>query len=364
MQQIKINTRTKTYPVYIGHGAIKMLGEILKQDSGVYTSVMVITDETVAQLHLPYFRKQAGLERIVEKIVPAGEKAKTFDVYYDCLSSALENKLDRKSLIISFGGGAVGDLAGFVAATYMRGIRFIQIPTTILAHDSAVGGKVAINHPLGKNMIGAFHQPEAVVYDLDFINSLPEKEVRSGFAEVIKHSLISDKKFYKWLATEIDSLNNINDKQLLEFLTKGIQIKGSVVAEDERETGIRAYLNFGHTLGHAIEAESGYGKVTHGEAVAIGMVFALQLSKVLLGLSFSIEEFKSWLNSLGYRTSMPAGLSADRLISRMKQDKKAVSETVRFVLLKEVGSPILAEVEGDVLLENLKIFEEEGESYD
>lgn len=361
MQQIKIDTSTKSYPVQIGLGAVSMLGDLCNGGEAKYTSVMVITDETVANLYLPYFRENSGLERFIEKIVPSGEKAKTFDVYYDCLSAALENKLDRKSLIIAFGGGAVGDLAGFVAATYMRGIRFIQVPTTILAHDSAVGGKVAINHPLGKNMVGAFHQPEAVIYDLEFIRSLPEKEVRSGFAEVIKHSLISGEGFYNWLREEIKSLKSIEYTQMLEFLTKGIKIKGSVVAKDEHENGIRAYLNFGHTLGHAIEAEAGYGNITHGEAVAVGMLFAIELSREVLKLTFNPEELKTWLQSLGYRTSLPSGLSIDRLLLRMKQDKKAVGKTIRFVLLQQVGDPVVSEVDESVLLNSLKKFMEEGE---
>lgn len=361
MQQIKIETNTKAYPVYIGQGAVRVLGDLCYGAETKYTSVMVITDETVANLYLPYFREQSGLNQIIEKIVPSGEKAKTFEVYYDCLSAALENKLDRKSLIIAFGGGAVGDLAGFVAATYMRGIRFIQVPTTILAHDSAVGGKVAINHPLGKNMVGAFHQPEAVIYDLGFIESLPEKEVRSGFAEVIKHSLISDIDFYNWLSGEISSLKSINYPQMLEFLSKGIKIKGSVVAMDEHENGIRAYLNFGHTLGHAIEAEAGYGNMTHGEAVAIGMLFALELSMDVHKLAFDLEGFKTWLQSLGYRTSLPSSLSIDRLILRMKQDKKAVGKTIRFVLLKQVGVPVVSEVAENVLLHSLEKFKGVGE---
>jgi 3-dehydroquinate synthase len=364
MEQVNIHTSAKSYPVHIGKGAIQQLSNIIHEADDRYTSIMVITDETVAKHHLDSFHKHTSLERIFEKIVPSGEIAKTFDVYQDCLSAALENKLDRKSLIISFGGGAVGDLAGFVAATYMRGIRFIQVPTTILAHDSAVGGKVAINHPLGKNMIGAFHQPEAVVYDLDFLQTLPDHEVRSGFAEVIKHSLISDENFYNWLKEEIHSLGNMNDSHMLTFLTKGIQIKGAVVTEDEREAGIRAYLNFGHTLGHAIEAEAGYGKVTHGEAVAIGMVFALQLSEQLLGLDFNIEEYENWLKSLGYGTAIPAGLSIEQLLERMKQDKKAVNGSIRFVLLEKVGVPALIEVEEKVLMMNLKKFVEEGEYND
>lgn len=361
MQQLTIETSTKSYPVYIGHDTVRMLGDLFMSSEAQFTSVMVITDETVANLHLPSFKELAGLGPFFEKIVPSGEKAKTFDVYYDCLSAALENKLDRKSLIIAFGGGAVGDLAGFVAATYMRGIRFIQVPTTILAHDSAVGGKVAINHPSGKNMIGAFHQPEAVIYDLGYIDSLSEKEIRSGFAEVIKHSLIADEDFYNWLRKEIRTLKKINQAHMLEFLTKGITIKGSVVALDEHETGVRANLNFGHTLGHAIEAEAGYGNVTHGEAVAIGMVFALQLSKDVLKLEFNLEEFIVWLQSLGYKTSLPSGLSIDSLIVRMKQDKKTVGETVRFVLLNQIGDPVVTEVEECVLLNSLKKFKEEGE---
>ncbi|MGV2938443.1 3-dehydroquinate synthase [Mesobacillus sp. LC4] len=361
MQQVEIHTSTKTYPVYIGKGAIQQLREIIHGTEDHYTSIMVITDETVAKQHLQTFRERIGLERVFEKIVPSGEKAKTFDVYHDCLTSALEYKLDRKSLILSFGGGAVGDLAGFVAATYMRGIRFIQIPTTILAHDSAVGGKVAINHPLGKNMVGAFHQPEAVVYDLEYLKTLPEKELRSGFAEVIKHSLISDENFYCWLMEEIQSLNEMTDPQMLEFLTRGVQIKGAIVAEDEKENGVRAFLNFGHTLGHAIEAEAGYGKVTHGEAVAIGMLFSLKLSTQLLGLDFNIKEIKNWLKGLGYKTSIPSGISNERLLERMKQDKKTINGSIRFVLLEKVGLPALKEVEEAVLLMNLKNFAEEGE---
>ena len=361
MQQVNIHTSTKSYPVYIGKGAIQQLRGIIQDAEDHYTSIMVITDGTVAKHHLQTFHAQTALERIFEKVVPSGEKAKTFDVYQDCLTSALENKLDRKSLIISFGGGAVGDLAGFVAATYMRGIRFIQVPTTILAHDSAVGGKVAINHPLGKNMVGAFHQPEAVVYDLDYLKTLPEKELRSGFAEVIKHSLISDENFYSWLREEIQSLNEMTDSQMLEFLTKGIQIKGAVIAEDERETGVRAFLNFGHTLGHAIEAEAGFGEVTHGEAVAIGMLFSLRLSRELLGLNFNIEAFTIWLESLGYETSIPAGVSNDRLLERMKQDKKTVNGAIRFVLLEKIGMPSLIEVEESVLMMNLEKFAGEGD---
>jgi 3-dehydroquinate synthase len=238
----------------------------------------------------------------------------------------------------------------------MRGIPFIQVPTTILAHDSAVGGKVAINHPLGKNMIGAFHQPEAVFYDLELLQTLPEQEIRSGFAEVIKHALIYDASFYNWLKSDINNLNSLTSEQLFESLKKGIQIKNEFVSKDEKETGIRAYLNFGHTLGHAIESEMGYGNFTHGEAVMIGMIFALKISKEVSGLSFNTEEFITWVKGLGYQTEIPAHLTVERLLSKMKQDKKSAGGSVRFVLLNQIGKPNLQELSDDFLLDQLKNF--------
>lgn len=356
MKSVSIQTDTRTYPVFIGSGAIGGLSTFIKEAFPSMTNLMVITDETVRDFHLPALESE--LESIGAKIctVPSGEKAKTFDVYYQCLTFALEHKLDRKSLILAFGGGAVGDLGGFVAATYMRGIPFIQIPTTILAHDSAVGGKVAINHPSGKNMVGAFYQPSAVFYDLDFLGSLPLKEKRSGFAEVIKHSLIHDMNFYLSLKEQIHSLENIPGEELSTILTKGIEIKGAIVGEDEKESGVRAFLNFGHTLGHAIEAEKGYGEWTHGESVAVGIIFALELSRKVFGLTFDIGEFKNWLSSLGYQVTLPQELSHQSLLERMKKDKKSEGQKVRFVLLQEIGKPILYEVSDELLLKELKSF--------
>lgn len=356
MNSISIKTPGRTYPVYIGSGAIEGLGSYIKDTFPALTNLMIITDETVRTIHLPVL--EAALKGIDAKVctVPSGERAKTFEVYYQCLSFALEHKLDRKSLILAFGGGAVGDLGGFVAATFMRGIPFIQIPTTILAHDSAVGGKVAINHPSGKNMVGSFYQPQAVFYDLNFLNSLPPKEVRSGFAEVIKHSLIHDMNFYLSLKDNIRSLDGLPSEELSGMLTKGIEIKGMIVAKDEKEAGVRAFLNFGHTLGHAIEAEKGYGEWTHGESVAVGMLFALQLSKKMLDLRFDVNEFRCWLDQLGYQTDLPEDLSHSKLLERMKQDKKSEGRNVRFVLLKEVGGPVIHQVSDDFILQELAIF--------
>lgn len=356
METIQIQTSSKSYNVFVGEGVRTEISNFLENHFANLTRILIITDETVAKIHLDKVVPLLSKWNPVIYTAPSGEKAKTFEVYYEALSMALENHLDRKSVILAFGGGAVGDLSGFVAASFMRGIPFIQVPTTILAHDSAVGGKVAINHPLGKNMIGAFHQPEAVFYDLELLNTLPEQEIRSGFAEVIKHALIYDADFYQWLKTEIHHLNALTSEQLFESLTKGIQIKNEFVSKDEKETGIRAFLNFGHTLGHAIESEMGYGNFTHGEAVLIGMIFALKLSNEVSGLSFKTDEFISWVQELGYQTEIPAQLSPERLLVKMKQDKKSFGGSVKFVLLEQIGKPKLQELSDEFLLEQIKNF--------
>jgi 3-dehydroquinate synthase len=356
MEAIQIQTSSKNYKVFVGEGVRSEINTFLTNHFTNLTKILIITDETVGKLHLDKLVPLLSEWNPVIFTAPGGEKAKTFEVFYDALSMALENSLDRKSAILAFGGGAVGDLSGFVAASFMRGIPFIQVPTTILAHDSAVGGKVAINHPLGKNMIGAFHQPEAVFYDLELLNTLSKQEIRSGFAEVIKHALIYDFNFYHWLKSDIHNLDALSSEQLFESLTKGIKIKNEFVSKDEKETGIRAYLNFGHTLGHAIESEMGYGNFTHGEAVMIGMIFALKLSNEVLGLSFETEEFVNWVQELGYQTEIPAHLSAERLLAKMKQDKKSAGGSVKFVLLEQVGKPKLQKLSDDFLLGKIKNF--------
>ncbi|MGE7759456.1 3-dehydroquinate synthase [Peribacillus sp. NPDC097895] len=355
MESIQIKTASKQYPVLIGQKVINELPELITDELNHLNKILIITDEKVAELHLQTVKNaliKTG-KPVLQHIVPEGEHAKTFEVFYECQSYCLSQQLNRKSLIIALGGGAVGDLAGFVAATFMRGIPFIQVPTTLLAHDSAVGGKVAINHPLGKNMIGAFHQPEAVIYDLEFLQTLPLQELRSGFAEVIKHSLIADNEFYQWLKSNIVDLNNITDEQFLTMITKGIGIKAEIVEEDEKEMGIRAFLNFGHTLGHAVEGSMGYGNFTHGESILIGMVYALKLSRKKEGLDFKLEEFINWVSSLGYQTTIPTGLENITLLNLMKTDKKSINEAATFVLLKQVGSPLLTDIADSELLEEM-----------
>ncbi|PLS16346.1 3-dehydroquinate synthase [Bacillus sp. M6-12] len=351
MESIIVQTSSEQYPVYIGKDAIKGLPDFLKSEGFDKRKLLILTDEKVAALHLKSVKellKNNGLI-VNEYIVPEGEFAKTFEVFYQCHTYALEAGLNRNSLILALGGGAVGDLAGFVAATFMRGVPFIQLPTTLLAHDSAVGGKVAINHPLGKNMIGAFHQPKAVFYDLAFLHTLPLSELRSGFAEVIKHGLIQDETFYNWLQDNISGLEKLTDGQLSYMIQKGVGIKAAIVKEDEKESGIRAFLNLGHTLGHAIESEMGYGKISHGEGVIIGLLFALKLSIQELGFRFDLAKLIDWLESLGYRTSVPAELEPEKLITIMKKDKKTVTSKVKFVLLEQIGFPKLVELSDDII---------------
>lgn len=356
METIPIKTDSKKYNVIIGEDVLAEINPFLTTHFENVTKILIITDETVANLHLSKLIEKLNELNPVIFVAPSGEKAKTFEVYQNALTSALKNHLDRKSVILSFGGGAIGDLGGFVAATFMRGIPFIQIPTTILAHDSAVGGKVAINHPLGKNMIGSFHQPEAIFYDLQLLKTLSQREIRSGFAEVIKHALIQDPDFYHWLVKNVDDLHSIKMEHLHYILTKGITIKREFVSKDERENSVRAYLNFGHTLGHAIESEMGYGNFTHGEAVLIGMIFALQLSKNLYYLNFNLDEFIGWVQKLGYITEIPNTLKEDQLLKSMKQDKKTIGETIRFVLLEQIGEPKLQQIDDVILAERLLCF--------
>ncbi|MGE8204329.1 3-dehydroquinate synthase [Heyndrickxia sp. NPDC080065] len=356
MEIVDIHTSSKDYQVFIGENILRNVLPNLEN----FTKILLITDETVSKYHVNKIMND--LPQRIETVIyttPSGEKAKTFQVYEDCISFALKEGLDRKSVILAFGGGAIGDLAGFVAATYMRGIPFIQIPTTILAHDSAVGGKVAINHSLGKNMVGAFYQPEMVVYDTSFLKSLPERQLRSGFAEVIKHALISDSDFLMQLMENVTSIDQVNGALLTQFLKQGIEVKASIVSQDERETGVRAYLNFGHTLGHALEAQAGFGELTHGEAVMCGMVYSLLLSKKIVGLEFDLHPFILWIEALGYKWRIPSNMSFEKIFELMKRDKKSISGKPTFVLLKDIGNPVMMEVDEKLLKDTF--YMEQGE---
>ncbi len=354
METLTISTASKTYPLYIGDRIRFEIQSFINDLNINFSSILIITDSNVEPLFLNDIKASlTDFENIYSYVVPGGEEAKSFSVFYDLLTYALQNELDRKSLVIALGGGVIGDLAGFVAATYMRGISFIQMPTTLLAHDSSVGGKVAINHPLGKNMIGAFYQPEAVLYDTDMLLTLPEEQWRSGFAEVIKHALIWDSEFYNWLRTEIHTLADLRGEKLQYALAKGISVKAQVVEQDEKESGIRAYLNFGHTLAHAIEAGLGYGKMSHGDAVAIGMLFAIRVSEEYYGINLNLPKFKEWFKQYNF-PQIPKKLEADPLLQLMKKDKKAQSGSLRMVLMKTIGEVETVKVDDEFILKILK----------
>lgn len=342
MPEITVHAASKTYPVYISANALEETFPKLVKELGKYSKVFVLTDENVANYQLDKLQTAfSQLADVVYYVTPSGETAKTFSVYEAVMTKAIEEGLDRKSALVAFGGGVIGDLGGFVAATYMRGIAFYQLPTTVLAHDSAVGGKVAINHPLGKNMIGNFYQPEAVIYDTSLLQTLSEREMRSGFAELIKHALIQDHTLLTALMATFELPSDLYTKDLSSFLARGIEIKAQIVAEDETEQGVRAFLNFGHTFGHALEAYGGFGKWLHGEAVIYGMLYAIEMSQQVYQLDFDVATWKKWLAKLGYEVHLPAALDWTALFENMKHDKKTTYGQVNMVLLKKIGEPVI-----------------------
>lgn len=336
MERVTIQTTSNRYDVLVGKELINELIALLQTVSP--SKVLIVTDSVVDE-HFGHAVLEAVNKHFtaLKYVIKSGEASKSFETYYDVQTFALQQELDRKSAIIALGGGVVGDLAGFVAATFMRGIPYIQVPTTLLAHDSAVGGKVAINHPEGKNMIGAFYQPIGVLYDINYLSTLPIHEFRSGFAEVVKHSFIRNEELYHFLLENVRSLENVSDEALQHMIIEGIKVKAGVVSEDEKELGVREILNFGHTLGHAIEAEAGYGEISHGDGVAIGMLFAISLSKKLINEHLPYEQLKSWFKQLGFPTEVPTELSTEQLINRMKRDKKSLSNQIKMILLQSIG---------------------------
>jgi len=356
MKSIHVKSVSDPYTIYVGGGLRHQLNELLPQS---YDQVMIISDNHVASLYLDDVKHALGSEVDVSSyIIPAGEYSKSFDIFEKCHTAAINQGLDRHSLIVALGGGVVGDLAGFVAASFMRGIDYIQVPTTVLAHDSSVGGKVAINHPLAKNIIGSFHQPKAVIFDTETLSTLSDQEWRSGMAEVIKHAWIHDQNMLQ-TCFDLNSFSEEDLKVIEHLLWKGISIKANIVEEDERETGIRSFLNFGHTLGHALESEFGYGSITHGEAVALGMDFALFLSeRYLQQESLPRIEYQQWLEAHKYPVQILRSIDVDSLVERMKMDKKNQHHYIRFVLLTSIGQPILQSFEESSLKQELELYKE------
>lgn len=306
----------------------------------------IIADETVAKLHLPLLQRavEKSGKSVAVKIVPGGEQCKTPDVYTACQSFLLQQGFTRNSLLLAFGGGACGDLTGFVAATFMRGIRYIQCPTTILAHDSAVGGKTAINMPEGKNMVGAFHQPVGVLFHTDVFATLPPTELRSGMAELLKHALISNEAWTIELM-ENEQFASPSIEWLSTELLKGIAVKAQIVGEDEFEHGTRKFLNLGHTFGHAVEAASGFGGLSHGECVMIGMAYSLLLSETYGQIDSSFtNRYIAFCKRHGYTFEPLEQFTFEQLMEYMMKDKKASFGKLHFVLLEKIGQPFVREI--------------------
>ena len=343
MQTLNLDLGERSYPIYIGRGLLAP-GELLKRHvSG--SRVAVISNETVAPLYLDTLMPALSGFHPVKIILPDGESYKTLDVLNRIYTALLEARCDRQTTLIALGGGVIGDMAGFAAASYQRGVPFIQVPTTLLSQvDSSVGGKTGVNHPLGKNMIGAFYQPRAVVIDTDTLNTLPDRELASGLAEVIKYGLIRDPEFFAWLETNLDKLLARDAEALAFAIHRSCRNKAEVVAADERETGVRATLNLGHSFGHAIETGLGYGNWLHGEAIAAGMVMAADLSRRLGWLTAAeTTRIEKLIKCARLPVRAPGTLSTARFLELMAVDKKVLNGRLRLVLLKRLGEAVVTD---------------------
>lgn len=339
MKKLKVELGKRSYDILIGYDIMSRLGEEMK-NLGFRGRLLVITDENVHPLYtLPCLQslEEAGFSVGVSVVAP-GEESKSWPVAEKLFSSALDFSLDRDSGIVALGGGVVGDLAGFVAATYQRGVAYVQVPTTLLAQvDSSVGGKVAINHPRGKNMIGAFYQPRLVLADIKTLETLDHDQMRAGMAEVIKYGIIWDRGFFESLRERLDPSLSLDPAFFQQVVYRSCQVKGEVVSADEREGGLRAILNFGHTLGHALEAVTGYRYFFHGEAVHYGMLLATRLAcrQGILDQA-SGELIQELLSRVGYRP-LPPGLEVGAVMEALKYDKKRKGGKIVLVLPEKIG---------------------------
>ncbi len=355
MRTLNVALGDRSYPIHIGTGLLRdagLIAPLLAQKR-----VAIVTNATIAPLYLGPLR--AALEAsgiaVVPVILPDGEQYKTWQTLNLIFDALIENRCERRTTLIALGGGVVGDMTGFAAATWQRGAPFIQVPTTLLAQvDSSVGGKTAINHPQGKNMIGAFYQPRAVLADLDSLKTLPERELKAGIAEVIKHGLIRDAGFFAWLETNMDALLGRDPAALEHAVLRSCEIKSAIVALDEQEHDVRALLNFGHTFGHAIEAGLGYGDWLHGEAIGAGMVMAADLSQQLgLLAAADVSRIERLIERAGLPVAGPS-FPRERYLEHMALDKKTRDGASRFVVLERLGSArlqtgVAADMVGGVL---------------
>ncbi|PHS70045.1 MAG: 3-dehydroquinate synthase [Methylophaga sp.] len=359
MKTLQVALGERSYPIYIGTGLLSQAELLTKYIKG--KEVLIVTNDTVAPLYLPSVSALLAKDYHCESVIlPDGEQHKTLEVLNKIFDQLLTMRFSRQVTVIALGGGVVGDMAGFAAACYQRGVAFIQIPTTLLSQvDSSVGGKTAVNHALGKNMIGAFYQPQCVIADINTLNTLDDRQLSSGLAEVIKYGLINDLAFFEWLEQNIKALVARDPQLLAEAIERSCQDKADIVASDELEHGVRALLNLGHTFGHAIETGMGYGNWLHGEAIACGMVMAADLSQRMGWITTQdVERIKTLLTQAGLPVTPPEGMTADQFMTLMAVDKKVQDGIIRLVLLKNIGNAVISDdyVAGK-LLETLTAFQ-------
>jgi 3-dehydroquinate synthase len=350
MITVNVDLGERAYPIHIGADLIGQTALFAPHIAGA--SVTIVTNTTVEPLYGDALRAAlAPLGKSVSTVVlPDGEAYKNWETLNQIFDALLGARADRKTTLIALGGGVIGDMTGFAAASYMRGVPFIQVPTTLLSQvDSSVGGKTGINHPLGKNMIGAFYQPQAVIADISALRTLPSRELAAGIAEVIKTGAIADAAFFDWIEANVAALNRCEPQALAEAVKRSCEIKASVVAKDEREGGLRAILNFGHTFGHAIEAGLGYGEWLHGEAVGCGMAMAADLS---VRLGYLDEAARQRLVALVQAAHLPVrgpALGAARYVDLMRVDKKSEAGEIKFILLKRFGETLITRAPDDAV---------------
>lgn len=341
MQTLNVDLGDRSYPIHIGSGLLGSKNLLTPHIHG--KQVAIVSNETVAPLYLNTLRQALDGYQVVDIVLPDGERFKNLDTLNQIFDQLLECRHGRTTTLIALGGGVVGDMCGFAAACYQRGVNFIQVPTTLLSQvDSSVGGKTGVNHALGKNMIGAFYQPQCVLADVSVFATLPDRELSAGLAEVIKYGLMADAEFFEWLEQNIDRLVARDEQALTEAVLRSCQSKAEVVAEDEKENGRRALLNLGHTFGHAIETHQGYGNWLHGEAVAAGMVMAVELSVRLGKIEQSVaDRARTLLERANLPVVPPANMSPDDFMQLMSVDKKVVDGQLRLVLLNALGRGVM-----------------------
>ncbi|HHT9112753.1 MAG TPA: 3-dehydroquinate synthase [Candidatus Wunengus sp. YC65] len=344
MNTIRVNLPANSYNIYIDKGILEKIGNTLVKENAP-CKTLLITDKNIEKVYGSIVSESLRKNKFDVRLVSLqpGEERKTLETALTLYDACFDHKLDRSSLIVALGGGVVGDISGFVAATFMRGIPFIQVPTSLLAQvDSSIGGKVAVNHPKGKNMIGSFYQPRAVFIDTDTLSTLPATELVAGLVEVIKYGVIKDAELFEYIEKSLYDILQLNHNALLKIIATSCQIKANVVEEDEKEKHLRAILNYGHTIGHAIETVTNYKKYRHGEAVAIGMLYAARIA-IDMGLA-DTTVFERQL-SLIKRLGLPihTGLNPEEIVKTLYADKKVISGRLRFILPTKIGDVIISD---------------------